>query len=190
MSQVVKRPITADDLYKFELVSDPQISPDGSNIIFGVTRVERKTEKKFTNLWLVPTDASHPPRQFTYGDQNDTHPRWSPDGRSIAFLSNRKNEKQAQIYIIPIDGGEARPVTKMEGSFAGFVWSPDGTTFATQFRKKDEAAIEREKGFSDREIYKKFYLTTGVDVLSALDRSKTRVEYVELAETVKGWYST
>ena len=145
MSQVVKRPITADDLYKFELVSDPQISPDGSNIIFGVTRVERKTEKKFTNLWLVPTDASHPPRQFTYGDQNDTHPRWSPDGRSIAFLSNRKNEKQAQIYIIPVDGGEARPVTKMEGSFAGFVWSPDGTTFATQFRKKDEAAIEREK---------------------------------------------
>src|SRR5690606_15765774 len=52
---------------------------------------------------------------------------------------------QAQIYIIPIDGGEARPVTKMDGSFAGFVWSPDGTTFATQFRKKDAAAIEREK---------------------------------------------
>ena len=145
MSEAEKRPITADDLYKFELVSDPQISPDGSQIIFGFTRVDRKTEKKFTNLWLVPADSSRPARQFTYGDQNDTHPRWSPDGRSLAFLSNRKDEKQAQIYIIPIDGGEARPVTKMEGSFAGFVWSPDGTQFATQFRKKDAAAVERDK---------------------------------------------
>jgi dipeptidyl aminopeptidase/acylaminoacyl peptidase len=145
MSQAEKRPITADDLYKLELVSDPRISPDGTQIIFGLTRVDRKTEKKHTNLWLVPTDGSHPPRQFTYGDHTDTHPRWSPDGRSIAFLSNRKDEKQSQIYIIPLNGGEARPVSKMEGSFAGFSWSPDGTAFATQFRKKDAAAIEREK---------------------------------------------
>ncbi|MCB9006418.1 MAG: S9 family peptidase [Ardenticatenaceae bacterium] len=145
MSQPDKRLITAEDLYNLELVSDPQISPDGTHIIFGVTRIERKTEKKFTNLWLVPSDGSSPPRQFTYGDHTDTHPRWSPNGRSIAFLSNRKDEKQSQIYIIPFDGGEARPVTKLEGSFAGFSWSPDGTQFATQFRNKDAAAIEREK---------------------------------------------
>ena len=145
MSQQEKRPICAEDLYKLELVSDPQISPDGAHIIFGVSRVDRKTEKKYTNLWLMPTDGSNQPRQFTYGDQNDTHPRWSPDGRSLAFLSNRKDEKQSQIYIIPLNGGEARPLTKMEGSFAGFTWSPDGRFFATQFRQKDKAAIEREK---------------------------------------------
>lgn len=145
MTPPEKRPITAEDLYKFELVSDPQISPDGKHIIFGVSHVERKTEKKHNNLWLVATDGSSPPRQFTYGDHTDSHPRWSPDGRAIAFLSNRQNEKQFQIFLIPLDGGEARPVTKMEGSFAGFSWSPNGRTFATQFRKKDEAAIEREK---------------------------------------------
>ena len=145
MSETEKRPLTAEDLYRFELVSDPQISPDGGNIIFGVSRVDRKTEKKYTNLWLTPTDGSSEPRQFTYGDHTDSHPRWSPDGRAIAFLSNRKDEKQSQIYIIPLNGGEARPVSKMEGSFAGFSWSPDGRFFATQFRKKDEAAVEREK---------------------------------------------
>ena len=61
MSQPDKRLITAEDLYNLELVSDPQISPDGTHIIFGVTRIERKTEKKFTNLWLVPSDGSSPP---------------------------------------------------------------------------------------------------------------------------------
>ena len=139
MSQPEKRPITAKDLYKFELVSDPQIAPDGSHVVFGVSRVDDKTEKKYTNLWLAAADGSSPPRQFTYGDHADNHPRWSPDGRSIAFLSNRKDEKQFQIYIIPLNGGEARPVSKMEGSFAGFSWSPDGRTFATQFRQKDAA---------------------------------------------------
>ncbi len=145
MSKSDKRLITAEDLYKIELVSDPQISPDGAHIIFGLTRVDRKTEKKFTNLWLVSSDGSVPPRQFTYGDHTDSHPRWSPDGRSIAFLSNRKDEKQFQIYFIPLNGGEARPVTKMKGAFAGFAWSPDGRSFATQFRKKDRAAIERDE---------------------------------------------
>ena len=144
MSDKEKRPLTAEDLYELQLVSDPQISPDGEYVLFGLMRVDRKTEKKFSNLWVVPTDGGEP-RQFTYGDHSDTHPRWSPDGTEIAFLSNRKDEKQMQIYIIPFWGGEARPVTKAEGSFAGFEWSPDGTTFVSQFRKKDETAVEREK---------------------------------------------
>ncbi len=144
MSDKELRPLTAADLYELKLVSDPQISPDGEYVIFCLMRVDRKTEKKFTNLWLVPTTKGQP-RQFTYGDHSDTHPRWSPDGSEIAFLSNRKDEKQSQIYIIPLAGGEARPVTEAVGTFAGFEWSPDGRTFVSQFRKKDEAAIEREE---------------------------------------------
>ncbi len=140
-----KRRIMAEDLYQFQIVSDPQISPDGQHVIFCVQRVEQKTEKKDTNLWLVPSYGSQPPRQFTYGKQSDTHPRWSPDGAHIAFLSNRADEKQAQIYLLPLHGGEARPLTEMTGSFASFAWSPDGKQLVSQFRKKDAAAIEREK---------------------------------------------
>ncbi|MCB8921303.1 MAG: S9 family peptidase [Ardenticatenaceae bacterium] len=140
-----KRRITAEDLYRFKLVSDPQISPDGQHVIFCVQWVEQKTEKKYTNLWLAATDDGRPPRQFTYGKQNDTRPRWSPDGTQIAFLSNRGDEKQAQLHLIPLHGGEARPLTEMSGAFGSYEWSPDGTQFLCQFRKKDADAVEREK---------------------------------------------
>ena len=96
---------TSDDLYRFELVSDPQLSPDGRAVVLCAQRVDRATEKKVTNLWLAATDGSRL-RQFTHGKQADTHPRWSPDGQTIAFLSNRGNEEQAQIYLIPLDGGK------------------------------------------------------------------------------------
>src|SRR5262245_23154045 len=137
MATQKKRRITAEALYQFQIVFDCQISPDGRHIAFGVQRVDKKTEKKYTNLWLAPT-AGGTPRQFTYGDQVDWQPRWSPDSRQLAFLSNRGDEKQPQIYLIPIDGGEARPLTDLKGEFGDLIWAPDGRRLACTFRKKDQ----------------------------------------------------
>lgn len=103
---VETRRTTAEDLYRFQLVSDPQISPDGQHVAFCVQTVEQATEKKYTHLWVAGTSGEEPPRQFTYGKQVDSRPRWSPDGRTIAFTSNRANEEQAQIYLLPFHGGE------------------------------------------------------------------------------------
>ena len=77
------RSITAEDLYRFQQITDCQISPDGRHIGFCVQRVDKKTEKKHSNLWIVPTDRELA-RQFTYGDQEDNKPKWSPDGNKIA----------------------------------------------------------------------------------------------------------
>ena len=144
MSESSKRRITAEDLYNFQLIADPQISPDGQHVVFALQRVDKKTEKKYSNLWVVAV-ASGEARQFTYGDQADRQPRWSPDGRSMAFISNRQDEKQSQFYVIPFDGGEARPLTHLQGSIGRYSWSPDGRKLVCTFQKKEAEAIEREK---------------------------------------------
>ena len=105
MSNKRMRTITAEDLYDLEIISEVRLSPSGEHVIFVQERVDPTTEKKYTNLWLVSSEGSEP-NQFTFGDQKDTHPRWSPDGESIAFLSNRSDQdKPPQIYLISLFGG-------------------------------------------------------------------------------------
>jgi dipeptidyl aminopeptidase/acylaminoacyl peptidase len=139
------RTINAEDLYKLEIISDARISPDGAHVVYVQQRVDKGKEKKYTNLWIVPTQGGEP-QQFTYGDHNDGFPRWSPDGSQIAFLSNRGDkEKPAQIYLIPFTGGEARKLFEIDGRIGGFSWSPDGKSLLMNIRKKDLETIEYEK---------------------------------------------
>jgi dipeptidyl aminopeptidase/acylaminoacyl peptidase len=167
-----KRFMTAEDLYDFELVPDSQISPDGKNVVYVIQHVEKSTEKKFTNLYVVPTSGDQP-KQFTYGNHSDLNPRWKPDGSEIAFLSNRGNlEKSPQIYLIPFGGGEARPLTQIEGSILSFAWSPDGKKILCSVVKTDKEALEREKdeskkklGVVYRQIDRLFYKMDGIGYL-------------------------
>jgi dipeptidyl aminopeptidase/acylaminoacyl peptidase len=140
-----KRLISAEDLYRIELLSEPRLSPDGQQVVYRLQRVDRKTEKKYGNLWVVPTEASRP-SQFTQGDQSDSSPRWSPDGKMIAFLSNRLDkDKPAQVFLIPFDGGEARKLTDIPGEIGSLCWSPDGRKLLCTVHKTDAEVLEREK---------------------------------------------
>lgn len=129
-----KRTMTPDDLLAFQLVSDPQVSPDGARVLFTKKHVGVKNDH-VTNLWVVSADGGSP-RQFTAGGK-DSHGRWSPDGSTIAFAASREHSKP-QIYTMPAAGGEAVALTTFpEGSVGEFRWSPDGGTIAVAFREAD-----------------------------------------------------
>jgi dipeptidyl aminopeptidase/acylaminoacyl peptidase len=128
------RGATAEDYLAFETLGDPHFSPDGSTIAFVVTTVDQKQNRRRSTIWSVPADGSREPMILTTAPQSSNNPRWSPDGRAIAFLSARPmpgdaatDTPRTQVWLLPLGGGEPRRVTSLSNGASGFQWSPDGT---------------------------------------------------------------
>jgi dipeptidyl aminopeptidase/acylaminoacyl peptidase len=158
-----KRPITDTDLYAFQWAGSPQISPDGSKIVYTLVKVTTKHDNYETALWITPASGG-PARQLTAGP-HDSGAQWSPDGKMLAFL--RATEKDGkpeapQIYLLSMEGGEARQLTEMPKGAGGPVWSPDGRslafsspTLAKDFeKKKDDAPPESDVRVITRAEYR------------------------------------
>jgi len=122
------RAMTPEDLWAIERVGAPVVSPDGLWAVYPVTVWSVEKNKSNADLWLVPADGGAPARRLTWNEESDGSPAWSPDGQSIAFVSKRgaDKDKPAQLYLLPLAGGEAEPVTDLPISPSGAKWSPDG----------------------------------------------------------------
>ncbi len=151
-----KRRITVEDLYKMKWISDPQISPDGKHIAYVVKSVDSKDKMKYENhLWMVPTDGSRKPYQFTNLCQSETNPRWAPDSKSLAFTA--KQGDYTQIWSVPVNGGAPLAVTDNEFNAGAPVWSPDGCKIAYTAKVKpqqDQPETDSDVRYIDTLRYK------------------------------------
>ncbi len=126
-----KRLISETDMFRFVWIADPQISPDGKAVAFVRVSVNKKKDGYDTAIWVVPSDGSEPARPLK--NCSDTNPRWSPDGRWLAF--NRSVEKDGrpqpgQLWLLPVHGGEASVLTDLPKGAGAAEWSPDSSTIA------------------------------------------------------------
>ncbi len=145
-----KKLLTALDLMKVVNVSAPRISPDGTRVAY--TAAETKTEKdkewkSVTQVWVAPVSGAGA-RQYTRGEKNATAPEWSPDGKMLAFLSDREKDGERQVWMMPADGGEAWSVTSHKGGITTFRFSPDSKQLvfvATDQPTKDEEDRKKVK---------------------------------------------
>jgi dipeptidyl aminopeptidase/acylaminoacyl peptidase len=123
-AQGAKHPITFDDMIKMRRVAEAQTSPDGKWVAYSVAIPDMEANRNASNIWISATDGSES-RQLTQSG-HDSSPVWSPDGRMIAFLSSRGGE--SQVYLLSLEGGEARPLTHLSTGADIVKWSPDGKT--------------------------------------------------------------
>jgi len=141
--------LTPETSLNLRSISDLQFSPDGNRVAFVVTEPP-KGEQRARHIWLYGK-ASGTVRQFTFSAKNESNPRWSPDGKELAFLSNRDGDQQ--IYRMRMDGGEASVITKGKRAVKDFEWSPDGKQIAFLAPDaKSESEEKREKDKDDAHV--------------------------------------
>jgi len=135
---------------KVKTLGAPRVSPDGKRVAYTVANEMMTADKSefVTQIFLSDTDGSDS-FQITFGDKSSTNPKWSPDGRSLAFTSNRKDNKN-NLYLLRLNGGEAEPVTDLKSNIADFEWSPDNRWIAyTMTDAKTEDEEKNDKGKAD-----------------------------------------
>jgi len=125
------RPIAVSDINNIRDVSAPDVDPAGNWVAYEVSSVDPKADKSFSHIWMTSFDGARTVQLTNRDKESESTPRFSPDGRYLAFISSRTDKHDNdQLWLLDRTGGEARPLTKLDGSVIDYAWSPSGKQIA------------------------------------------------------------
>ena len=150
VATVAQKPFTPSDVYKMKSISDPQPSPDGKWVAYVLSTPDSAKDKSDADIWMVSWDGNETLKLTTSPD-GENHPRWSPDGKYLTFLSSRYETKSSQIWKMDRRGGEAEKLTELKYGISDYVWSPDSKKILLVIRDQ-ESSDEADKKKSAKPI--------------------------------------
>jgi dipeptidyl aminopeptidase/acylaminoacyl peptidase len=146
-----KRGRTFVDSLEQPVVGDPQLSPNGRQILFTIDKADWKANRRIGHIYRVNADGTNQV-QLTFGERGEGSPRWSPDGKLIAFTTRRDPDASNQIYLLNVEGGEARRLTNHPTAPGSLTWAPDGKAIYF-LAADDKTAEEKEKDRVRDDVY-------------------------------------
>jgi dipeptidyl aminopeptidase/acylaminoacyl peptidase len=197
-SPATLRPITIDDYFQIQAIHDPQLSFDGQWVAYVVDKSSLKTDKNESRIWMIPASGGDPLPMTAEGVTSE-HPRWSPDGKSLAFISTRQGSKP-QVWLLNRQGGEAQRLTDLVPYLIDFAWSPDGHKMvlllkdakpedleAAKHKSADasEASAPEENSSEDKKSTKPWVidrLQFKLDEVGYLDRRRAHLYVFDIAK--------
>ncbi len=178
--------MTHEDVWLLHRVGAPALSPDGKHAVFSVTEPSYDSTQNVSDLWIASTDGSSPARKLTNTKGGESGATFSPDGKTIAFTARRDGDEAEQVYLLPLEGGEARRLTNIPAGASGPKFRPDGKAvlFQSQFAEGAKNLDEQKKLWDEQKAR--------TDTARTYDTFPVRYwnAWLEKKEPVIGWQET